>query len=329
MTIQLTIIGLEKIGCSLGLALKPHTDQIFRVGHDRNGKLNKIALESGAIDKAPSDIRSAVQDADIVVFTIPVDEIHETMELIASLLKPGAVLMDTSILKNAVTIWANEMLPEDRYFISFQPTLNPNFLFSQTRDQDAPSADLFKNAQAIITTGRGVDGDVIKLAADLARYIGANPYFADPFEIDGINAGIEILPALIRTAYIHLITSQPGWREGQKIAGETFLSMTEKINSLPEREQFGLSQKSNRENSIRLLNEMIVALRDIRDLIEEEEWDELQDQYRNAREDLDDWKHNRQRADWDKLSNNDDIPSSGDFLLQMVGFGKKKKIRPE
>lgn len=329
MKIQLTIIGLERMGTSFGLALKDHSEQIFRVGHDRNQKKIKSALDMGAIDKAAMDIKSAIVEADIIILATPVDEIRETFEVIAGDLKPGAVVMDTSVLKNAVSEWAKEFLPDDRYFISLQPTLNPNILFDKSKDQSITSADLFKNAQAIITTGRGVDSDVIKLAADLARYLGAYPYFADPYEIDGINSGIEILPGLISAAYIHTITSQPGWREGQKIAGENFLHLAEQAYSLPEREDLGVSQKNNRENLVRLINEMMVSLRDLRTSIESENWEELRSQHNIAREEMESWQRGRQKADWDQLSKNEEIPSSGDFLLRMIGFGKKKKIRPE
>jgi len=89
MAIQLTIIGLERIGCSIGLALKEHTQKITRVGHDRKDPNNKKALELGAIDKATGNIKDAVVAADIVILAVPVDEIKETIEVISNDLKAG------------------------------------------------------------------------------------------------------------------------------------------------------------------------------------------------------------------------------------------------
>jgi prephenate dehydrogenase len=35
MTVQITIVGLGQVGTSIGLALAAHTNQVSRVGHDR------------------------------------------------------------------------------------------------------------------------------------------------------------------------------------------------------------------------------------------------------------------------------------------------------
>jgi hypothetical protein len=33
----------------------------------------------------------------------------------------------------------------------------------------------------------------------------------------------------------------------------------------------------------------------------------------------------RKRANWDNFEDYSDVPSSGDFIKQMLGFGKKRK----
>lgn len=329
MAIQLTIIGLERIGCSIGLALKEHTQKITRVGHDRKDPNNKKALELGAIDKATGNIKDAVVAADIVILAVPVDEIKETIEVISNDLKAGAVLLDTSILKNEVAGWVKEFVPEDRYFVSFQPTLNPLYLSEPLNDIQYAHADLFHKSMIVITSPPKTDGDAIKLASDLAFYLGSSPYFADPHEVDGITTGTEILPELLASTYINLITSQPGWREGQKIASHSFADLSGSILNAPEREMFGQAIQGNKDNTIRMLNEMMIGLRNVREIIENEEWDELHKLISLARERHGDWLYNRNKANWENSANYDEIPSSGDFFLHMIGFSKKKKSKPE
>ncbi len=329
MSIQLTIIGLERIGCSIGMGLKEHAEKITRVGHDRKDTNNKKALELGAVDRTTAKIKDAIVDADIVLLAIPIDEIKETIKIISSDLKAGAVLLDTSILKNEVAGWVKEFIPEDRYFVSFQPTINPSYLTEPGNDIQFAHADLFQNSMIVISSLPKMDGDAIKLASDLAHYLGASPYFADPYEVDGITTGTEILPELIASTYIKLITSQPGWREGQKIASHTFADLSATILNSPEREKFGVAVQGNKENTIRMLNEMMIGLRNVRDLIENDQWDELHQHILAAREEQRDWLYNRKKANWDNLQTSDEIPSSGDFFLHMIGFSKKKKRKPE
>jgi prephenate dehydrogenase len=316
---------LNKIGASIGLALKEHSQKIMRVCHDRDSSKHKKAIEMSAFDQAPANIVSAIENADIVILAVPIDEIQETIEIIAPKLKPGAVVLDTSILKVGVMEWAGKLLPEDSYFISFHPTLNPNYFSEQSNDISYAHPDLFQKSYFLIANSPNTDGDAIKLAADLSKYLGSSPYFADPYEIDGIVAGTEILPRILPAAYIHSIANQPGWNDKQRIAGNTFFGMAETINGQQEREIFGLSSKINKDNTIRVINNLIYSLMDYRDFLESENWEKVQEYIQSAQKIHDDWKVNRNRANWDNLTDMSDVPSSGDFFLKLVGFGKKRK----
>ena len=126
MPIQITIIGLGQIGASIGLALAKIKDQAIRIGNDREPGIARQAEKSGAVDKTMINLPSAVKDADIVILALPVDEIRETMEVIAQDLKPGVVLIDTSPVQGGLLQWAQELLPgNDRYFVALTPSLNP------------------------------------------------------------------------------------------------------------------------------------------------------------------------------------------------------------
>ncbi len=81
MTIQITIIGLGQIGTSIGLCLSG--DKNFRrVGHDRELEFARTAEKMGALDKVDLNLPHSVRDADIVILSIPVDQIQETLEYI-------------------------------------------------------------------------------------------------------------------------------------------------------------------------------------------------------------------------------------------------------
>ena len=128
MTVQITIVGLGQIGTSIGLALADHQEIVYRVGHDREISIAKYAQKMGALDKTKINLPSAVEDADLVILSLPMDQIHEMLSVIAPELKPGAVVMDTGPLKEVVAGWALEILPEEPLLLKMPLVRNKNLL---------------------------------------------------------------------------------------------------------------------------------------------------------------------------------------------------------
>jgi prephenate dehydrogenase len=114
MTIQITIVGLGQIGTSVGLALADQAELVQRIGHDRELGIARKAEKMGALDKVAINLPSAVEEADIILLSLPVDQIRETLNVIKEDIKEGAVVMDTSPVKPAVAGWASELLPTGR-----------------------------------------------------------------------------------------------------------------------------------------------------------------------------------------------------------------------
>ena len=128
MTIQITIIGLGQIGASLGLALAARKETIERVGHDREPGFAKQALKLGAVDRVEYNLPRAVEKADVVLLTMPHDQVRETLEIIAADLKEGCVVLDTAPVKGAVALSAGQLIPEGRHYVGLVPVINPKYL---------------------------------------------------------------------------------------------------------------------------------------------------------------------------------------------------------
>ncbi len=90
MPIQITIIGLGQIGTSMGLALAKHNDLVTRVGHDKQHAFTRQAEKMGAIDRVDSNLPNSVRNANLVLLCLPIDQIEETIRLIAQDLPEGA-----------------------------------------------------------------------------------------------------------------------------------------------------------------------------------------------------------------------------------------------
>jgi prephenate dehydrogenase len=325
MTVQLTIIGLGQIGTSLGLALASQTQQITRIGHDRELSVAKQAEKLGAIDKVVHNLHSAVEGADIVFLAIPVDQIRVTLEQIAPDLKSGAVVLDTSPVQSAITNWAVELLPEDRHYVSFVPTLNPAYLLEIGSGIDLAHTDLFKNGLVFISSPAGTDPDAIRLASDLSALVGAHTMFADPMETDGLSTSTHLVPRLASAAILNALIDQPGWTEGRKLAGRVFALMTEPVLHMDETKVLGKAAILNRDHVVRVINDMMLSLRDLRDAVAEEDEETLEQLLKHAQKGREEWWQQRQTANWDRSKDAPKMPSSGEVMSRFFGFRGKKK----
>jgi prephenate dehydrogenase len=325
MAVKLTIIGLGQIGTSIGLALISQKGQIFRIGHDRETTISNQAEKLGAVDKVIHNLHKAVEDSDIILLAIPVDEIRTTIEQIAPDLKEEAVLMDTSPAMVAVSNWAKELLPEKRYFITLAPSLNPNYFLEEENGNAAAHADLFKNSLMVITCPTGTSPDALKLAADLTALLGADAFFADPQEFEGLTAASRTLPQFAAAALVNATTPQPGWREGCKLAGNTYAWASNPVANLDESEQLGETALLNRENVLRVIDNYIKALYDLRSALDINDKDELKKLLNQAQERRLTWLRQRQTANYGLLIEPPKISTSGHMLSRLVGFNFKCK----
>lgn len=325
MTVQMTIIGLGQIGASLGLALASQTQQLTRTGHDKSFTTTRQAEKIGAIDKVEHNLHAAVEKADIVVLAIPVDEIRGTLEQIAPDLQNGAVVLDMSPVKTAVTHWAVELLPEGRNFVSFMPTLNPNYLVDTGSGIDAAHDDLFKDGLIMISSPSGTDPDAVKLASDLGLLIGAQSLFSDPAELDGLAAATHSMPRMVSAAVVNALIDQPGWTEGRKLAGRAFAVATEPLMHLDETKVLGKSLILNRDNVVRVTNDVIEALVNLRNAVAAEDEETLNSLMQHALQGRETWWKQRVSHDWSHTTPPPEMPSAGDVMARFFGFRRKKK----
>ena len=117
MTVQISIIGLGQIGASVGLALADQKDRIIRIGNDKDLSIVQKAHKIGAIDEAVTNLHKAIENSDLILLTLPVDQLQETITMIAQTLKQGAVVMETSPVKGIVAEWMAELLPESCHYV--------------------------------------------------------------------------------------------------------------------------------------------------------------------------------------------------------------------
>lgn len=329
MTVQITVIGLGQIGASIGLALSDKTDQLLRVGNDRSIDAERQAEKMGAFDKIKRNLHAAVEDADIVVLALPVDEIHETLKMIVEDLKEGAVVLDTSPVKVAVSGWAKELLPAGRFFLTFCPSLNPQYLEEAALGIDAAHPDLFQRSLIAITSPPGTDPDAVKLASDLALLLGAQPFFVDPHEADGLLAASHLLPKLVAAAMVNATIDQPGWTEGRKLAGQAYAGVTAPVAHLDEVKSLGMSALLNQENVLRVMDDLVTELVNLRTSIANRDEEALSKLLEYAQKGREEWLLQRFKMDWGGEMPQANLPTAGEMMGRLFSFGLLRKSKPK
>ena len=326
MAVQLTIVGLGQIGTSVGLALADQADVIHRLGHDREIRIARRAEKMGALDKVSINLPASVEKADLVLLALPVDQIRETLQAVRDDLKEGAVVMDTGPAKQVVASWVAELLPPGRFYVGLSPVLNPVYLHDIDFGTEAAHPDLFRDGLMGIVSPPGVASEAIKLAADLARLLGATPLFADPLEMDGLVAATHILPQLMAAGLLNATIGQPGWQEGRKVAGRSYAEVSAPVMYPTEPKTLTTAAMLNRENVMRVLDGLVASMNAIRNDLSTEDNESLEERLNRAREGRKFWLQGRMSADWaaEEITTVE-APTASELFGRFIGRGRKKE----
>ncbi len=286
--VQITIIGTGFIGSSIGLAIKAADADITVVGHDKNPETAGLARHKQAVDKVDWNLLNACEGADMVVLAIPLSEVEETLRLIAPVLADGCVVTDTASLKQPVMEWAQALLPETVNYVGGNPMIQ-----NETGGPEEARADAFTGGIYCITPAPGTHPDAVGLVSSLVNLMGAQPYYLDPAEHDGLMAGASHLPLALALALVSGVTREPGWREVRKFAGSNFDTLSGLLVETPE----AVSQTllANRENVMRWIDAYIKQLQEVRQLVVDDNADELAARSRQAVEERLQWLKDRRR----------------------------------
>ncbi len=324
MTVQITIVGLGQIGASAGLALAEHKNLLHRVGHDKDPGVAKQAQKMDAVDDVKFNLPAAVREAKIVLLSLPVHAIRATLETIAKDLPSGAVVMDTAPVKEAVSKWAQEILPEGCHYVGLVPAINPRYLHRNELGIEAAASDLFKNGLVTLNALPGTPADAVKLASDLIQLLGATPIFGDIIETDGLMTSTHLVPQFMAVALLNAVVDQPGWNDARKLAGRPFAMLTSAVAYQDESEALTEAALLNQKNVTRVLDDVIGALSNLRQDIDEGDRDALSDRIEGALDGRHRWLAERLSAKWSEAVRPDlsNLPSAWE---RMFGSRKKRK----
>ena len=308
---KIAIVGLGVIGGSLGLALRKAGVDYELIGHDRDPGMARSASKAGAVHKTEWNLIAAIEDADAIILALPLDAIEKTLAPIAQYLKTGVVVTDTASVKSPVMTWAKELLPDHVSFIGGNPILPTG---KSGLDLDA---DLFQGGVYCLTPAPNAAPVALDFMTGLAGLIGAQPFFLDADEHDGLIAGAEHLPVVVAAALVQATEGAVSWREMRKVAGAAYESVA--YLGTGESAAYRDACLSNSANIVRWIDEFTQSLAELRAQIAGGDAEDLDETFRQALEMRRTWARERQRMEWDKAEQRmGESPKSGGFLRQAI-----------
>ncbi|MBN1202152.1 MAG: prephenate dehydrogenase [Anaerolineae bacterium] len=276
MHVNVTIIGMDRLGASFGLALKRYetqgkADHSFTIiGSDPKAYPMKTAKKLGAIDNFNRAVLKATANADLLIVNVPASEQDALYERLGPTLKPGSVVLDTSLLKMPVIDLAARTFPSnDRgeplaYLVGITAIVNPKALYGGDLSVDGARADLFDEADVLITPDTICPAEAVALAENVTRLIGGQPRFMGPVEHDGLIAATEELPMLVGAALFYTLRQSEGWMELRRMVNPTLALAMHALQRQSAQDLFELFSQ-NRDNLARHLEMLIGTLDQVRD----------------------------------------------------------------
>jgi prephenate dehydrogenase len=338
--LNISIIGLGQLGSSFALALnnlaKQGTKHTFSItGTDKQGAKVRAALKNGVIGQDGGSFSEAVAKADLVFVAVPYGDLRDLYEIIGKHLRAGAVVIDTSPLKQPSIRWADQFFIRgsdgqlDAYMVGVDFIRNPDHLGSIGDDPDQASADLFSNGLVAISPALNCPPEAVQLVSDLTELLGIKPHFVDPAEHDAMIAGMENLPALLQLALFQSLVRSAGWADMAWLSNPAFFMATYQLAQTDAESVAGPIYR-NKAFVAQRLTDLIESLQGLRDVLQSSDDLALAENYHEAMRDYAAWQMARQRGKRDAEPSPLEVRSNFSLmggLLPRFGGGQANEPR--
>jgi prephenate dehydrogenase len=331
--ISVAIIGLGRIGASIGLALKrynqkPNAQHKFIITgvEGRPGEFREMEKRE-AIDKQARNPIEGVRDRDIVVLAPPYADLRALYRTIGEEVRAGGVVLDAAPLKGPSITWAKEFLHDEAHLVGIAPILNAAYLFDGLDDTEHAQADLFDNGHMLLMPSASCVRDAVELATDFARLLGSEVHFVDPLEYDTLVAATDALPALLGVAAFWSLSRSSGWDDMQRFTNPRFGRLTHTLfDTHPD--DLRDTWLNNRESLVRYADQLIDVLEQMKAAIRDDDKAAVEAALVSAADDYSAWINRRVSGKWDDDSPGDDMPGASETIMSgLFGGQLAKRLR--
>jgi prephenate dehydrogenase len=304
-----SILGLGRIGTSIGLALKASGFELQIIGYDEDRNVGRQAKEMGAIDKTNWNLLNAATMADIVVLALPFKDLEDSLAIMGDDLSPHALIIDLGSLKAPGLKWADQYMKRGHY-VGASLVLSAEMLTDSRLSIDAANAQLFQDSVYCVMPSPSAEPKAVETAVNFGRLLGATPFFLDAHEYGSLIHGVETGPGLLSAAMFRAVQQSTGWRDILRFAGLPFALATTGLDS----QDLAYLALQDKEATLRWLDSVLSELGEVRRWVADGELERLELILDDLAIERARWLHSRAKNDW-----NEDIDKPD--LSQMSGIG--------
>ncbi len=265
------IIGLGLMGGSFSLALQETSESFHFVGLDHNKGHCEEALKLGLVDEIVQTL-DEIKSCDVIILTIPVDGIIAIAKQLSDL-DPKCTIIDFGSTKEKIS----DAIPKDirANFVTAHPMTG-----TEKFGPSAAEKDLYKN-KVVVLCDLEKSGEHQKNTAEkLLHDINMNLVLMGAEEHDRHAAFISHMPHAISYSLANAVMKQEAATSIVALAGGGFKDMSRIAKSSPNMWEDIFRQ--NKSNMLEAMYTFQLELKKCQKMIENEEWDTLNDWMRDA-----------------------------------------------
>lgn len=275
---KLCIFGVGLIGGSLALALKKANYCNTIVGCSRDEAHLKRAVELGVIDSYTLDQKEAVNDADVVLFAVPIRAIGGILSNISSVLDQDTIITDAGSAKGSVINAVKEIfggvLPNN--FVAGHPIAG-----REKSSVEAAIADLYVDHKVVLTPNVDTNDNAINVVTSMWQATGATVETLGVKHHDDVLAATSHLPHILAFSLVNTLSKSEYEDAVFDYAAGGFKSFSRTASSDPV-----MWRDICLENKAAILSSLDAYqadLADLREAIQSEDADQIQQTFSNAK----------------------------------------------
>lgn len=261
-----SVIGTGLIGGSLALTLKGNSFCNKVIGVDSNPINAQLALQLHIVDKM-DNLQNAARNSDLIIIAVPVDVALKILPEVLDLIDNQVVIDVGSTKEQIVKIVSSH--PKRKRFIATHPIWGTEY-----SGPGAAVKDGFKGKVTVICNREESDKDALSLVEKMYDSLGMNRFYMDAISHDVHAAYVSHISHITSFALALSVLEKEKEEDNIfELAGGGFESTVRLAKSSPD--TWIPIFKQNRSNVLDVLNEQIFQLKQMKKLLEMEEFDTL------------------------------------------------------
>ena len=201
---KITIIGVGLIGGSLARALKERNLAKVVFGYGRDQSRLEEAQKSNVIDAFSTNIKEAIDEANIIVIATPVGTFKDILHQIEPLISSNVIITDVGSTKSDIVNIVNDVLRDkSSYFIPAHPIAG-----KERSGFEVSDSKLYDGKKVIITPQETNSPESIDVIDQMWKNVGADVDFMSAESHDNLLGMTSHLPHMLAFSLVNYLVDQ-------------------------------------------------------------------------------------------------------------------------